>query len=229
MAKAALARLDEGKRSAIFAVAAEEFARRGFYGASVEEIARRAQIAKGAVYLYFDSKLDLFKDTLREGARRLEGLFEATLAAADSFPERLHFLYRSAAAAVAQAAAPWRMYCDLVNTNDPDLVPMAAELEASSSRFYRRLVADGQRRGEVRRDLPVPVLAYLLDNTFVQFFAAAVSGYQAERLRVFWPEAVDAAAALAGEQEAVLEFLRAAVAPPCNETGNGSEPEEEQP
>ena len=222
MAKPALDRLDEGKRSLIFAVAAEEFARRGLYGANVDEVARRAGIGKGTVYLYFDSKLDLYKETLRDGASRLDRLFDAALAAADSFVERLAFLYTAAAEAVTQAAAPWRMYCDLVNTNDPDLVPMAVELEASSSRFYRRLVEDGQRRGEVRRDLPVPVLAYLLDNTFVQFFAAAVSGYQAERLRAFWPEADDAAAALAAERAAVLEFLSSAVASDRNQTGRRS-------
>ncbi len=208
MAKAALARVDESKRQRIFEVAAREFARRGFYGASVDEVARGAGIAKGAVYLYFESKLDLYKETLRAGAQLLDSLFEQVLRETTSFAERLALLYGLAEGAVAEGESAWRMYCDLVNTSDPDLAPMAIELEASSSAFYRKLVEEGQRRGEVRRDLPLPVLAYLLDNLFVQFFAASVSGYQAERLRAFWPDARDPAAAWAGQRHAVLEFMR---------------------
>jgi AcrR family transcriptional regulator len=43
-------------RAALLGAAAEVFARRGFRGASVEEIAERAGYSKGAVYWHFDSK-----------------------------------------------------------------------------------------------------------------------------------------------------------------------------
>ncbi len=212
MPKAALEKLDESKRERIFTIAAEEFARRGFYGANVSDVAQRAGIAKGAVYLYFESKLDLYKETLRAGAGLLDEAFDSVLAESDELPSRLHLLYARVGAAIETAPHMWRIYCDLVNTSDPDLVPMAREMEEGSARFYRRLVEDGRANGEVRNDLPVPVIAYLLDNAFVQFFAASVSGYQEERLAMFWPEEEDASAALKLHMDQVIDFLTAGLA-----------------
>jgi TetR/AcrR family fatty acid metabolism transcriptional regulator len=64
-----------GKRDAILAAAVEVFARRGYFGAQVADIARAAGVAAGTVYLYFRSKDDLlvsiFEKTMREA--RQEG------------------------------------------------------------------------------------------------------------------------------------------------------------
>jgi len=221
MPKAALRRLDDAKRARIFMIAAEEFARRGFHGASVDEVARRAGIAKGAVYLYFDSKLDLYKETLRAGAAVLEEILDRALADGDCLGSRLRFVYSRAQTALEGAPQMWRMYCNLVNSSDPDLLPMAAELEAASARFYRRLIKDGRARGEVRDDLPVALLAYLLDNAFVQFFAAWVSGYQAERLKMFWPKRDGAPVKLTRHVDDVLRFVMAGLAPQGGTNGHG--------
>jgi AcrR family transcriptional regulator len=43
----------------LLAVAAELFAERGFDATSVQEVVERAQVTKGALYHYFDSKQDL--------------------------------------------------------------------------------------------------------------------------------------------------------------------------
>jgi len=218
--KAALQRLDDAKRVRIFMIAAEEFARRGFHGANVDDVARRAGIAKGAVYLYFDSKLDLYKETLRAGAAVLEEILDQALTDSDCLGSRLRFVYSRAQTAMEAAPQMWRMYCDLVNSSDPDLLPMAAELEAASARFYRRLIKDGRARGEVRDDLPVALLAYLLDNAFVQFFAAWVSGYQAERLKMFWLKGDGTPVKLARYVDDVLRFVMAGLAPPGGTNGH---------
>ncbi|HLM87205.1 MAG TPA: helix-turn-helix domain-containing protein [Solirubrobacteraceae bacterium] len=47
-------------RVALLAAAAELFAKRGFAGASVDEIAERAGYSKGALYWHFESKDELF-------------------------------------------------------------------------------------------------------------------------------------------------------------------------
>lgn len=51
----------KGKREAIIEAAARVFASKGFHSARVEEIAREADVGKGTVYEYFESKEDLFK------------------------------------------------------------------------------------------------------------------------------------------------------------------------
>jgi TetR/AcrR family fatty acid metabolism transcriptional regulator len=47
------------RRDAILAAAIRVFARRGFFGAQVADVARAAGVAAGTVYLYFRSKDDL--------------------------------------------------------------------------------------------------------------------------------------------------------------------------
>ena len=52
-------------RDAIIEAATEVFSRFGFKKASVDDIARRARIGKGTVYLHFDSKEELFATVAR--------------------------------------------------------------------------------------------------------------------------------------------------------------------
>jgi AcrR family transcriptional regulator len=49
------------KDSAILAAAQQEFLKRGYRHTSIETIAQAAGIAKGTVYLYFESKEDVFR------------------------------------------------------------------------------------------------------------------------------------------------------------------------
>lgn len=62
-------------RAELIATAAEVFARRGYDGASVEEIAERAGYSHGAVYSNFEGKADLFlavfEDYMAERVREL--------------------------------------------------------------------------------------------------------------------------------------------------------------
>ena len=60
----------DGKREAILGAALELFGRYGFRRTSIDDIARRAGIAKGTVYLYVETKETLFRtlsQTLLDG------------------------------------------------------------------------------------------------------------------------------------------------------------------
>jgi len=48
------------RREAILQAAQDVFAEKGFDGATIADIARAAGVASGTVYLYYDSKIDLF-------------------------------------------------------------------------------------------------------------------------------------------------------------------------
>lgn len=77
----------ERTRARIIDAAAKVIARRGFHGASVDEIAQEAGYTKGAVYSNFDSKEDLFLTLLEERMEsRLEEVREA-FARVDTFED----------------------------------------------------------------------------------------------------------------------------------------------
>jgi AcrR family transcriptional regulator len=70
------------KRDAILAAALDEFSARGFAAARLEDVARRAGVAKGTIYLYFRDKESLFQELIRAMLTPLVGTIEA-LGAAD--------------------------------------------------------------------------------------------------------------------------------------------------
>src|SRR5215475_558987 len=55
----------EKRRTAILAAALDEFAARGFAATRLDDVARRARIAKGTIYLYFRDKERLFQELVR--------------------------------------------------------------------------------------------------------------------------------------------------------------------
>jgi AcrR family transcriptional regulator len=74
-------RRKDARPSEVTAAALECFVERGFSATRLEDVARRAGVSKGTLYLYFDSKEDLFKAVIREGiVSRIEEA-EAKLAA----------------------------------------------------------------------------------------------------------------------------------------------------
>lgn len=53
------------RRETILAAALDEFSARGFEAARLEDVAKRAGIAKGTIYLYFSDKESLFQELVR--------------------------------------------------------------------------------------------------------------------------------------------------------------------
>jgi AcrR family transcriptional regulator len=67
----------EKRRAAILDAALEEFAARGFAATRLDDVARRARIAKGTIYLYFRDKEGLFQELVRTMLSPLVGTIEA--------------------------------------------------------------------------------------------------------------------------------------------------------
>ena len=59
------------RRDQVVAIAAEEFAERGLYGASTESIARRAEITQAYVFRIFGTKKALFLEVVRTAFGRV--------------------------------------------------------------------------------------------------------------------------------------------------------------
>ncbi|PZQ53719.1 MAG: TetR family transcriptional regulator [Phenylobacterium zucineum] len=65
----------------IVAAALEVFAEKGFAAARLDEIARRAGVSKGAVYLYFETKEDVFRAVVSQAIAPNVGVVKAMAAA----------------------------------------------------------------------------------------------------------------------------------------------------
>ena len=65
------------RREAILAAALDEFSSRGFEAARLDDVAKRAGVAKGTIYLYFRDKESLFQELIRAMLTPLVGTIEA--------------------------------------------------------------------------------------------------------------------------------------------------------
>lgn len=70
------------RRQAILAAALEEFSSRGFEATRLDDVAKRAKVAKGTIYLYFRDKESLFQELIRDMLVPIIGTIQ-TLGAVD--------------------------------------------------------------------------------------------------------------------------------------------------
>ncbi|MHB1194452.1 MAG: TetR/AcrR family transcriptional regulator [Longimicrobiales bacterium] len=71
MARPRFEKLDPLKQEEILAAAADEFAARGFEGASLNRIIERSGTSKGALYYYFDDKADVLATVAEQAVKRV--------------------------------------------------------------------------------------------------------------------------------------------------------------
>jgi AcrR family transcriptional regulator len=69
------------RREAILAAALDEFSAQGFSAARLDDVARRAGVAKGTIYLHFRDKEALFQELIRSVLSPFVGTLEAALKA----------------------------------------------------------------------------------------------------------------------------------------------------
>jgi AcrR family transcriptional regulator len=67
----------EARRDAILGAALDEFSASGFEATRLDDVARRAGVAKGTIYLYFRDKESLFQELIRSMLTPLVGSIEA--------------------------------------------------------------------------------------------------------------------------------------------------------
>lgn len=146
------AKLANSRALRITAAARQEFATRGFDGARVDEIARRAGVNKQLLFYYYHSKRGLFQAVLAQGTRELERAL-----ATDLGPKSGGSLERIRHALEA--------LFDLLLAH-PDLVSLltqAGRQDAGSlAPAIKRLVvllAEGQGLGQVRDDVDPHMVA----------------------------------------------------------------------
>ena len=74
------------RREAILGAALEEFAAQGFAAARLDDVARRAGVAKGTIYLYFADKETLFQELVRAMLSPIVGHLERLAQVETPFP-----------------------------------------------------------------------------------------------------------------------------------------------
>jgi AcrR family transcriptional regulator len=166
MAEPRYRRRKEDRPQEITAAAFEAFAEKGFARTRVDDVAKRAGVSKGLLYLYFKTKEDLFKAVVKSVViRRVDRLIEnvaSTELSSEDFIRGplLSFLKQVPASPVAIVV---RLLIS-EGPRHPDLVDyyyenVVAKGLAAISGFVNRGIARGEFRKSAVSDLPHLVLA----------------------------------------------------------------------
>lgn len=146
-------RRKDARPGEILAAALELFVERGFAATRLEDVAQRAGVSKGTVYLYFDGKEELFKAVVRSGIVRAIEEAEQTVAG-----------YQGSSAELLRAlVAGWWQYIGSTKLsgipklmiseaqNFPELARFYyAEVIQRGSRLFETAIGRGIARGEFR-------------------------------------------------------------------------------
>jgi TetR/AcrR family fatty acid metabolism transcriptional regulator len=152
--------VQEQKRKLILDAAVRVFARRGYHGSRVGDIAEEAGVAHGLLYHYFASKEEVLQTVFRENWGELIARFRAVEEVDEPAPEKL--------AGIAKILLrTWR--------NDPALVTvmvrevarspqLQAQVEEVGEAFaiVRRVIEQGQREGTFRTDVDAGLASWIL-------------------------------------------------------------------
>jgi AcrR family transcriptional regulator len=162
-------RLPEERPEQILNAALVEFGERGLAGARLEDIAKRAGLSKGTIYLYFPNKEALFREMVRhtvvskieESERRFETMSGSATQALTDFMRRYWTFIRSS-----EFAPLFRLIHAEIHSF-PDLARFyAEEVVMRGHRLIAGIISRGIDTGEFRAVDPF-VAARMLSAGFV--------------------------------------------------------------
>ncbi len=147
----------EERPSEICAAALDVFTERGFAAAKLDDIARRAGVSKGTLYLYFKDKDELFRAAVRDTiAPDIDSVSGALLASDLPFEDCIRMLLKRFAEV--SAKVPVGAVAKMVvgeSRNFPKLAKVwHDEIVSKAIGLIAALIEKGQRRGEVRAGDP---------------------------------------------------------------------------
>lgn len=141
------------------------FARNGYHRTNVGQIVRRARIARGTFYLYFDNKRDLFEELLAQALGEISARIRR-LRIGPGEPDPVEQL-RANLRRVLEFVLRERDLTDIVLNHSVGFDP---ELDAKVSAFYQRIAQD------IKRSLDLGVEMHLVRPCDTEIAANCILG-----------------------------------------------------
>lgn len=108
-----LEKVREKSRTKIMNAAIELFAKKGYHGTSISQIASRARIAKGLMYHYFKSKGELLDEILKTTMMEADQPMQALMQPGDPV-EKVNIMIEASFAMVQQNTQRWKFLVSIM-------------------------------------------------------------------------------------------------------------------
>jgi AcrR family transcriptional regulator len=186
-------------RAHILETAGEVFAERGFGGAGVDEIARRAGVNKAMLYYHVGDKAALFGETVTANLSRIHAAVAAAVAAHTDPRERFKAIPRAFVATVREHPYLPQLMLREIAAGGPNLPAAALAEMAEVMRLTAATLDDGARRRAFRR--VDPFVTHLMLVGALMFMANSV------RLKDRFANKLPIPAAAAGGLESLSDTM----------------------
>lgn len=163
--------LPVGKREQILDIAINEFAENAYDAASISKIVRKAGIAKGSFYQYFDDKKDLYRYLVLLGTQEKLKLLEELPAPDPGSQLFSYFRWQFLSAVYFEVRQPglakiaFRAFIEEIPFPE-----MSEELRRrGSTQFFKQLLTQGIHHGDVALWVDPDMAAFVMEALFYQF------------------------------------------------------------
>lgn len=172
----------EEKKELILQTGLQLFATKGYHNVSVSDIAKAANISKGLMYNYFESKETLLSSVVQKGIKDLLEVFDMDkdgVLTKDELSYFIDFTFQS----LKENKHFWRLYFMLIM--QPDIYEMVKnEYMSLKERVVKTAYTFFEERGYEDPECEILVFAAMLDGLAFQFvFADDDFHYPLEKLR----------------------------------------------
>ncbi len=152
-------------RERLLAAARRVFARNGYHGASVEQVASEAGFSTGALYSNFGGKEDLFLALMEREIEAHAREISTAVQARHSVAERATGGARQWMTMIEREPELLLLFMEFwaYGVRDPEMRPRVAEQFGRMRQLLTRLIADGMRDFELELELPAEQLAVTID------------------------------------------------------------------
>lgn len=165
--------LTKDKQKKIYQSAIKEFAEKGYTQASTANICREANISKGSIFQYFQSKTSLFfcvvQKALKEVIDDYRFGYEINVENV-SFKEIFVKSCKQLFEIYENYPYHYKLYQRINNEDDiPNYQEIRRYLARYVSRMVNRLIAVGKRRKLIRCDLSQEMIKFIVQNFLIRF------------------------------------------------------------
>ena len=152
----------QDRRKQILRAAIEVFSERGFHRTRVSDIAKRAGVAYGLIYHYFDSKDDVLESVFQENwSVFLKVLRDIEADATTDAGSRLAAIADLLIDALRIEPALIQVIIQEVSRSDRFVHPVKVDAFQEGFRIVQRIIEQGQSKGEIRTTVDAQVGAFI--------------------------------------------------------------------
>jgi AcrR family transcriptional regulator len=181
----------EEAKSRILEAANKVFAERGYHESTMDDIAKRLGVSKGAIYLYFSSKEDLFEAMCKTAPQAFKEILYSSFGdGANPVQSATQFFDKMLKLSASNPGLSFEILAEA--SRNPSLKRILKQNHEEYERVLTGFLAEGRKRKIVGENLDIRPLANALIALWNGLETLLVSGLPIDEARQAWLEALKA-------------------------------------